>query len=458
MANGLVPDIGLQLGRGLQNFSQLQNMQLQRQQIQQQLAAQKAEQQRQAQLQGLLGQIQGGQGIAPGSPSTEGGPSLDIAPGQAAAASPSARGRLTSTQAMAQLAIQFPDRFKAVNKNLGLITQRQKDEAADFAFRLKNTPFQNREALISSRIANLQAQGRNATDTQSLIGMDEQSQNEALDVVQIAALPVEDRIELARGGSVDPVQSSQILGDGTTVQVRRSGATAVTDPQGNPVTGKKRQDVIAEARRQEAAQQAARAGGRAQAVSDVKVAETLTLEDVSAEARQQIELDKIKIDESKIKNEQDRQAAIDTKNVRRSEANNAVSLVNGLLNDDRFSAAFGRVVTQIPEQLRPQSTIDARAEVDQVISLLSLESRNKLKGQGTITDSEAKTLEKSATTLANPLLSDESVRKELRRVRDVFEDAAARNQLNRSTRDQAITQQSQQQEVIRFTREGVRVQ
>lgn len=44
------------------------------------------------------------------------------------------------------------------------------------------------------------------------------------------------------------VQSSQILDDGTTVQVLKTGETRVTDPQGNLVTGEERVNVLSDAR------------------------------------------------------------------------------------------------------------------------------------------------------------------------------------------------------------------
>ena len=147
----------------------------------------------------------------------------------------------------------------------------------------------------------------------------------------------------------------------------------------------------------------------------------------SQEKQQGIELNKIKIDETKINNEQKRQEAIDQKNIRRTEADAAVDRIDSLLKDDRFSKAFGKVVTTTPELLRPQDAIDAIAAVDQVRGLITLESRQKLKGQGTITDTEQKTLEQSASILSNPLISDEAARRELRRVKRIFEDVSLYN-------------------------------
>ena len=153
------------------------------------------------------------------------------------------------------------------------------------------------------------------------------------------------------------------------------------------------------------------------------------------EAEVKTPLGKIKLDEANAKNESDRQDIINAKNSRRVESDNAASVVGTLLSADFFSNAFGKIVTNTPDNLKSQDSLDAIAQLDQVRGLLSLESRQKLKGQGTITDSEAKTLEKSATILSNPLISDDLARKELRRVRNIFEASSDRNQLTKETKE-----------------------
>lgn len=171
-----------------------------------------------------------------------------------------------------------------------------------------------------------------------------------------------------------------------------------------------------------------------------RLIELKRIEAETEEKRSMLELRKITIDETKIKNLNDRQLAIDKKNSGRKEAGNAINLVDNLLKGDSFSSAFGRFNNMPPEGARSQSNIDARAQVDQVTSLISLEAREKLKGQGTITDSETATLAKSATLLANPLISDQLARKELRRVRGIFEDVEDRNRLKRETINQQQNQ------------------
>jgi hypothetical protein len=183
-----------------------------------------------------------------------------------------------------------------------------------------------------------------------------------------------------------------------------------------------------------------------QAKSDVKIAEAQRLEQETEGGRQGIESRRLNIDETKIKNEQQKQDAINSKNSRRSEADSAVSQVSSLLAGDRFSAAFGKIVTNTPDIAKSQASIDAIADINQIKGLLTLESRQKLKGQGTISDGEQKILAESATVLNNPLISDERARRELRKIRNVFEAASDRNQLKKETKEKPV--------IIRFDAQG----
>jgi hypothetical protein len=183
-----------------------------------------------------------------------------------------------------------------------------------------------------------------------------------------------------------------------------------------------------------------------QAKSDVKIAEAQRLEQETEGGRQGIESRRLNIDETKINNEQQKQDAINAKNSRRAEADSAVSQVSSLLTGDRFSAAFGKIVTNTPDIAKSQRSIDAIADINQIKGLLTLESRQKLKGQGTISDGEQKILAESATVLNNPLISDERARRELRKIRNVFEAASDRNQLKKETKEKPV--------IIRFDAQG----
>lgn len=227
------------------------------------------------------------------------------------------------------------------------------------------------------------------------------------------------------------VTSSKILDDGTTVQSLSTGGTNVISPSGVVLEGNDRTDALNKALQVKVQQK----GDMAQVVSDVNVGEVVKLEIASTETAQNIESKRINIDETKFKNEEKRDQVINAKNARRKEADDATLQIDSLLSDDRFSKAFGKVVTSTPELLRSQDSIDAIADINQIKGLITLESRQKLKGQGTITDSEQKTLAQSATVLDNPLISDDRARRELRKIKRVFEDSSDRNQLRRETKD-----------------------
>jgi len=96
----------------------------------------------------------------------------------------------------------------------------------------------------------------------------------------------------------------------------------------------------------------------------------------------------------------------------------ALNNIDLLFKDDSFEQIFGSIQGVLPDLTA--SARDSAARKDQLVSLLALDSRQKLKGQGTISDSEAAQLEKSATVLANDTISDKEARRELNRVQKIF--------------------------------------
>ncbi len=71
------------------------------------------------------------------------------------------------------------------------------------------------------------------------------------------------------------VQSSQILPDGSTVQVFKDGSTRVTGPQGAPLTGQDRENAVVKAQEFGIDVQSRRAGGRAGATATEQRASSL---------------------------------------------------------------------------------------------------------------------------------------------------------------------------------------
>lgn len=78
-----------------------------------------------------------------------------------------------------------------------------------------------------------------------------------------------------------------------------------------------------------------------------------------------------------------------------------------------LSLIYGRGEAMYPEIMRSQEGIDLLSQRNQYVALLQLAAAGKLKGQGTITDSERKTLTESATILSNLNISAGLARKAL---------------------------------------------
>lgn len=107
------------------------------------------------------------------------------------------------------------------------------------------------------------------------------------------------------------------------------------------------------------------------------------------------------------------------------EADSALDNISALLDDDAYKSIYGFGDDYIPTILPGSVTLEAKR--DQVVSLLGLESRQKLKGQGTITDNESQQLAASATILGTAGISEGAAKSELNRVRDIFERAKERS-------------------------------
>jgi len=78
------------------------------------------------------------------------------------------------------------------------------------------------------------------------------------------------------------VQSSQILPDGSTVQVFKDGSTRVTSPEGRPLTGADRAQAVVTAQEFGIKIQSGRAGGRAEATGEEKRASELITRGIAA--------------------------------------------------------------------------------------------------------------------------------------------------------------------------------
>lgn len=80
------------------------------------------------------------------------------------------------------------------------------------------------------------------------------------------------------------------------------------------------------------------------------------------------------------------------------------------LKDKDFDRIYGRGESLYPDVLRSQEGIDMQADVTQLINLLKLGARGELKGQGTVSDFEAKMIGDAVTVLQNQNISPEKAK------------------------------------------------
>lgn len=97
------------------------------------------------------------------------------------------------------------------------------------------------------------------------------------------AVPIEGFTQRQKGrDTLSQVQSSQILPNGSTVQVFKDGSTRVTGPQGEVLTGQERQTAVEDAQEFGIDVQSRRAGGRTEATGAEKRASDLIVRGVAA--------------------------------------------------------------------------------------------------------------------------------------------------------------------------------
>lgn len=82
----------------------------------------------------------------------------------------------------------------------------------------------------------------------------------------------------------------------------------------------------------------------------------------------------------------------------------AEAIYSKLMNAD-LDKIYGRGESVYPELMRSQEGIDLIANRDQFVSMLKVGARGELKGQGAVSDSDAKTVSEAATILGNPNIS-----------------------------------------------------
>lgn len=205
------------------------------------------------------------------------------------------------------------------------------------------------------------------------------------------------------------VQSSDILKDGTTIQVLKDGSTVVTDPQGNKLSGSARSDAITKA-----SEEGIRvAGATVSAQEKARTREFKAREEGLTSEQLKIEKSQIDVARKRVDLNRDlaKQDAIEM------EATDTMDLGNTLMAAN-LASIYGRGESLFPELARSQEGIDLIAQRDRFVSTLELAQAGKMKGQGQVSEGERVILKKAATVLSNPNISPELAQQEIQRAID----------------------------------------
>lgn len=102
-----------------------------------------------------------------------------------------------SDAALAQLFVQNPDLHDKVFARMGTMDKAKRDEAANFAHRISGMSQERQDDHLAKRVADLESQGRDATQTRELLSLPYEERLEDLKVLQMAGLSNKDRIDIA---------------------------------------------------------------------------------------------------------------------------------------------------------------------------------------------------------------------------------------------------------------------
>lgn len=110
--------------------------------------------------------------------------------------------------ALAELFARDPQQADALFEGLGAIDESARQEASRDAAAIQALPQPERRAAILERAARIEAQGRDASETLSLLDMDPEQQNNQLRIIQAAALTTAQRATQAGGGGTPAEQQT----------------------------------------------------------------------------------------------------------------------------------------------------------------------------------------------------------------------------------------------------------
>jgi len=214
-----------------------------------------------------------------------------------------------------------------------------------------------------------------------------------LDDQSLDALIAQTGAALPQDASQNRVQSSQILENGTTIQLLANGSTRVTDPSGKELTGEARRNAIQEANQYGVDIQSQRAGGRTSATIGARVeggGQAEFVENVGAGRGKNVASAEDRATQSK---EAAKSALPDVDR----KADQAVGLIDELLAHPGRNLATGVTAWVPPIPGTDQSGFISR--FDQIKGQAFLQAFESLKGAGQITETEGKAATNALTRL-----------------------------------------------------------
>jgi len=320
-----------------------------------------------------------------------------------------------SDRATAQLSVEFPEMFEAISESAGLRTQGQKNEAADFAFRLRNTPFEQRQPLIDERVANLSRSTdqtgarRDPQHTASLTGLSEEDQNNALQVTELLALSPEQRLARARGAGVPAEQRAfeSLIADFTPEEQSMARRVRAGLEARAGISAQERIAAAPGVTELVAGSQAIIAGGIQTAKTTAQIdAELARAEETGGAAAREAALVEAavqgqRVAANRIKTAEEARVLLPEA---QAGANEMVVLLNDIRNDPNLPNVLGAVEGRIDVRIDENESA-LLAKIAQVTGKTFLQAYQSLKGGGPITDTEGRAATEAQSRLTNRTVS-----------------------------------------------------
>ena len=392
-------------------------------------------------LQGLLGAVQAGQGFRQNQVAQERNQQMNALEQQLVDAAGQEGYDPLNNPAMQKLAVLNPKQASNIAKTAsGLSNAQEKSffkdaEKAHSIITNENIPMTQRMGLVhelaSKRREKIAARGGDTMDTDLILQAVEGGNLQ--EAVSGLAFAVQQGTKAGflgekQGTGTAPIQNYKFLQglrrnvkEAKTPEAKESANLALEDFQKTANLRKLSEQESIFQKQQSKIQVALQK-------SNITVDEKKRLEKELSEKTLKIKKTQEEITRNRLKDAEKANQLRTQRTINIEENNNAIESVDFLLKDDLYTSAFGKLVSITPDLAKTESQLTARSRIDQLEGLLALEARKKLKGHGTITDGEMTTLQKSISLLQNEKLPDAEVKKELNRIRRIFENSKNRDQ------------------------------